>query len=182
MVQGGHQQISIRRQCELVGLNRASYYYQPAGESALNLELMEKIDEQYTQTPFYGYRRITAQLQREAYQINHKRVQRLMNNMGLQAIYPKPKTKKSVEPIRKEIRGIIFFLIAIILGVALFSYHPGDPVFWELKGSISKAQNLFGTVGAHLSGVIFRTVGFSSFWLVLLFLALAVLSFGEHAL
>ena len=93
-----------------------------------------------------------------------------------------PKTKKVVEPIRKEIRGIIFILIAIILGVALFSYHPGDPLFWELKGTISKAQNLFGTVGAHLSGVIFRTVGFSSFWLVLLFLALAVLSFGEHAL
>ncbi len=93
-----------------------------------------------------------------------------------------PKTKKVVEPIRKEIRGIIFILIAIILGVALFSYHPGDPLFWELKGTISQAQNLFGTVGAHLSGVIFRTVGFSSFWLVLLFLALAVLSFGEHAL
>jgi len=92
------------------------------------------------------------------------------------------KTKKPVEPIRKEIRGIIFFLIAIILGVALFSYHPGDPVFWELKSTISKTQNLFGTVGAHLSGVIFRTVGFSSFWLVLLFLALAFLSFKQHAL
>jgi S-DNA-T family DNA segregation ATPase FtsK/SpoIIIE len=93
-----------------------------------------------------------------------------------------PKTKKPVEPIRKEIRGIIFILIAIILGVALFSYHPGDPLFWELKGSISKTQNLFGTVGAHLSGIIFRTVGFSSFWLVLLFIALAILSFGEHTL
>ncbi len=93
-----------------------------------------------------------------------------------------PKTKKPVEPIRKEIRGIIFFLIAIILGVALFSYYPGDPVFWEFKSTISKTQNLFGTVGAHLSGVIFRTVGFSSFWLVLLFLALAFLSFKQHAL
>jgi S-DNA-T family DNA segregation ATPase FtsK/SpoIIIE len=93
-----------------------------------------------------------------------------------------PKSKKHVEPIRKEIRGIIFILIAVILGIALFSYHPGDPLIWELKGTISKAQNLFGTVGAHLSGIIFRTVGFSSYWLVLLFLALAFLSFGEHAL
>ncbi|MEM7345176.1 MAG: IS3 family transposase [Chloroflexota bacterium] len=97
MIQADHPQISIRRQCELVGLNRASYYYQPAGESALNLELMAKIDEQYTQTPFYGYRRITAQLRRDGYRINRKRVQRLMHKMGLQAIYPKPKPKKSGE-------------------------------------------------------------------------------------
>ena len=94
---------------------------------------------------------------------------------------PKSKPKKTVEPIRKEIRGIIFFLIAIILGIALFSYHPGDPLFWELKASVSKTQNLFGTVGAHLSGVIFRTVGFSSYWLVILFLASALLSFKGYA-
>lgn len=92
----------------------------------------------------------------------------------------KSKPPKPVEPIRKEIKGIIFFLIAIILGIALFSYHPGDPLFWELKGSVLKAQNLFGTVGAHLSGVIFRTIGFSSYWLVILFLATAFLSFKGH--
>ena len=95
LIEVGHEQLSIRRQCELLGLNRASYYYQPAGESALNIELMEKIDEIYTELPFYGWPRITAQLKREGYPVNHKRVQRLMQKMGLQAIYPRAKGKKS---------------------------------------------------------------------------------------
>jgi len=93
LIEPGHEQISIRRQCELVGLNRASYYYEPARESVLNLELMRKIDEQYMKTPFYGWPRMTAYLRREGYAINHKRVQRLMKLMGLQAIYPRPRPK-----------------------------------------------------------------------------------------
>lgn len=93
LIEPGHEQISIRRQCELLGLNRASYYYEPAQESALNLELMRKIDEQYMKTPFYGWPRMTAYLRREGYAINHKRVQRLMKIMGLQAIYPRPRPK-----------------------------------------------------------------------------------------
>jgi putative transposase len=76
----------------LLGLNRSSLYYEPAGESVENLHLMRRIDEQYTQTPFYGWPRMTAFLRREGYAVNHKRVQRLMQKMGLQAIYPKPKT------------------------------------------------------------------------------------------
>lgn len=63
----------------------------------LNLALMRRIDEIYTQLPFYGWPRMTAQLKREGYAINHKRVRRLMHKMGLQAIYPKPKTQKSGE-------------------------------------------------------------------------------------
>jgi putative transposase len=76
----------------LLGLNRSSLYYEAAGESAENLHLMRRIDEQYTQTPFYGWPRMTALLRRKGYAVNHKRVQRLMQKMGLQAIYPKPKT------------------------------------------------------------------------------------------
>ena len=98
MIEVGDPQISIRRQCELLGLNRASYYYQPAGESELNLALMKRIDQLYTALPFYGRPRLTAQLRREGYQINHKRIRRLMVKMGLQAIYPKAKPKKSGEP------------------------------------------------------------------------------------
>lgn len=94
LIEPGHEQISIRRQCELVGLNRGSYYYQAASESALNLELMRKIDEQYLKTPFYGWPRMTDYLQKEGYAINHKRVQRLMKIMGLQAIYPRPRPKQ----------------------------------------------------------------------------------------
>ena len=75
-----------------MGLNRATFYYLPAPESAFNLHLMRLIDEQYTRTPFYGWPRMTAHLRRQGYEVNHKRVQRLMGKMGLQAIYPKRRT------------------------------------------------------------------------------------------
>jgi putative transposase len=88
-----HPELSIRRQCELVGLNRASYYYQPATETALNLELMRLIDEHYTKTPFYGWRKMTAVLRRKEYPINSKRVRRLMRHMGLQALYPQARPR-----------------------------------------------------------------------------------------
>ena len=89
MIEPNHEQLSVRRQCELLGLNRASYYYRPATESVLNLELMRCIDEQYLKTPFYGWPRMTAHLRRQGYAVNHKRVQRLMQVMGVQALYPK---------------------------------------------------------------------------------------------
>ena len=92
MIEPGHQSISVRRQCQLVGLNRSSYYYEPATDTALNLELMRLIDEQYLETPFYGGPRMTQCLRRKGYAINRKRVARLMQQMGLQAIYPKPRT------------------------------------------------------------------------------------------
>ena len=64
LVDPEHPQLSIRRQCELLGLNRSSYYHAPATESAENLRLMRLIDEQYLETPFYGSRRMTASLER----------------------------------------------------------------------------------------------------------------------
>ena len=95
MIEPEHPNLSIRRQCQLVGLNRSTLYYRPAGESDLNLHLMRLIDKQYTKTPFYGWPRMTAYLRRQGYAINHKRVRRLMSTMGLQAIYPKPRTSKA---------------------------------------------------------------------------------------
>ena len=92
MIERGHPELSIRRQCELIGLNRSSLYYQPVGESAYNLHLMRLLDEQYTRTPFYGWPRMTAWLRREGHKINPKRVRRLMALMGLQAIHPKRRT------------------------------------------------------------------------------------------
>lgn len=71
-------------------MNRASYYYQPCRTSELNLKLMKLLDELYTRTPFYGVSRMTVWLRRQDYQVNRKRVARLMRLMGLQAIYPKP--------------------------------------------------------------------------------------------
>jgi putative transposase len=90
-VEEGHPQLSICRQCELLGLARASYYYEPATESQENLRLMRLIDEQYTAQPVYGSRRMAVWLQGQGHEVNRKRVQRLMRLMGLEAIYPKPK-------------------------------------------------------------------------------------------
>jgi putative transposase len=81
----------MRRQCELLGLNRSSVYYAPAPVNPEDLRLMRRIDEQYTAYPFYGSRRMTAWLVQEGEVVNRKRVQRLMRRMGLEAIYPKPR-------------------------------------------------------------------------------------------
>jgi putative transposase len=90
-VEVSHPQLSICRQCELLGLSRSSFYYKPAAETPENLALMKVIDRQYTDWPFYGSRRLTAWLQGEGHAVNRKRVQRLMRLMGLEAVYPKPK-------------------------------------------------------------------------------------------
>ena len=89
MVDSQQATLSVRRQCELLGLGRSSFYYQAASESALNLDLMRLIDEQYLRTPFYGWRKMVAFLRRLGYAISGKRVRRLMRLMGIQAIYPR---------------------------------------------------------------------------------------------
>jgi putative transposase len=80
----------VARQCQLAGLSRSSLYYEPQGESALNLKLMRLLDEQYTRTPFYGVLKMTDALNKQGYAVNPKRVRRLLRQMGLEAIYPKP--------------------------------------------------------------------------------------------
>lgn len=94
MVEPDNQKISVSRQCELLGLNRTGLYYRERPESARDGELMRLIDEQYTLTPFYGYRRMTVHLQKLGFPVNHKRVLRLMRKLGLEAIYPKPNLSK----------------------------------------------------------------------------------------
>jgi putative transposase len=84
--------ISRMRQCELLGINRSGLYYTPAQAAPENLRLMHRIDRIYTAKPFYGYRRVAHVLRQEGHEVNHKRVQRLMQLMGLQALYPKPRT------------------------------------------------------------------------------------------
>ena len=89
MIEPGFIGIGLGQQCELLGLSRSGYYYRPRGESELNLHLMNLIDERYTKMPFYGVNKMTAWLEREGYDVNVKRVRRLMRKMGLEAIYPK---------------------------------------------------------------------------------------------
>ena len=92
LVEPDYPELSIRRQCELLGLTRSTYYYQPATETPLNLTLMALIDREYTAHPFYGRRKMTIYLRGRGYDVNSKRVRRLMRKMGLEAIYPKPRT------------------------------------------------------------------------------------------
>jgi putative transposase len=91
-IEPGHPELSIVAQCELLGLPRSSYYYEPAPETEDNLWLMRLIDEQYLETPFFGSRRMTEHLVRQGYAVNRKRVQRLMRTMGLEGLFPARKT------------------------------------------------------------------------------------------
>lgn len=87
-----HAELSLRRQCTLLGLARSMLYYEPKGPDPEDLALMRLLDEQYLKTPFYGSRRMRQHLQGLGHRVNRKRVQRLMRQMGLEAIYPKPRT------------------------------------------------------------------------------------------
>lgn len=95
-IESDHEKISVARQCELLGLSRSSFYYRRRwnGESPENLELMKEIDRIYTQWPFYGSPRITDELKDGGWEVNEKRVARLMRRMGLQAIVPGPHTSR----------------------------------------------------------------------------------------
>jgi len=94
MIEPAHPQLSVVRQCELLDLSRSGYYYQPRGENEENQLLMRLIDAEYTERPFYGYRKITHWLREQGYLVNKKRVQRLMQTLGLAAIGPKPNLSK----------------------------------------------------------------------------------------
>ena len=86
--------LPITRQCQLLNLNRSTVYYQAKPVSAEDLKLMHRIDEMHLKRPFYGSRRIRDWLEDEGHKVNRKRVQRLMRQMGIVAIYPKVCTSK----------------------------------------------------------------------------------------
>ena len=94
MLKPGENKLSLSRQCRLLGISRSSVYYKPTDVKAGDLELMRLIDEQYLQRPFYGSRSMTLHLRRQGHPVNRKRIQRLMRQMGLEAIYPKPHTSR----------------------------------------------------------------------------------------
>ena len=94
MIDLAHPELSIARQCALLALPRSSFYYRVERDpaTAANDEtLMRLLDEQFTETPVYGVRRMTAWLQRKGHEVNPKRIRRLMRHMGLEPIYPKPR-------------------------------------------------------------------------------------------
>jgi putative transposase len=94
MLEPGGSKLPLSRQCRLLSISRSSVYYKPSSVKTGDLELMRLIDEQYLKTPFYGSRSMTHHLNRQGYPANRKRIQRLMRQMGLEAIYPKPHTSR----------------------------------------------------------------------------------------
>jgi len=93
MIEPRHEP-SISRQCRLLGISRSSFYYVPRPMDSEDLELMRLIDEQYLKTPFFGSRSMARHFRRQGRKVNRKRIQRLMQLMGIEAIYPKPHTSR----------------------------------------------------------------------------------------
>ena len=89
MIDSDHPSLSIARQCQLLSISRSGFYYQPSGESELNLTLMRLIDEQHMRTPYYGARQMARYLRREGYVVCRKR------RMGLCVIYQRPRNRCS---------------------------------------------------------------------------------------
>jgi len=108
-----HKNIPIARQCELLGLNRSSLYYKARGEADYNERLMKQIDEQYVKTPFYGIAKMTEWLCQQGHLVNHKRVRRLMRQMGLEAVYPRRKRGLSIPDTQHKIFPYLLRDVAI---------------------------------------------------------------------
>jgi putative transposase len=94
LVEWDGREISLTSQARLLGLNRSGLYYQPRPPALAEVQLKHRIDEIYTAIPFYGSRKITAQLRQEGYDTCRETVRHFMREMGLQVIYPRPNLSK----------------------------------------------------------------------------------------
>jgi putative transposase len=98
MIERDEDRLSVRVQCELLGVHRSMVYYSPCERKASDVAIMHLMDEQYTRTPYYGVERMTVWLQRLGMRIGHNRVRRLLRLMGLEAVYPKPRLSRPGGP------------------------------------------------------------------------------------
>jgi putative transposase len=87
LIDSNHAELSLRRQCELLQVNRSTFYYKASEIDPDDINLLNEIREIWERYPFYGYRRITKELEFKGHKINRKRVQSLMQLGGIQAIY-----------------------------------------------------------------------------------------------
>ena len=93
MIQAAHP-LTVTRRCELLDVARSTVYDHPTGIPSEDLALMRLLDEIHLERPFYGSRRLRDELETQGHPVNRKRVQRLMRQMGLSALYPKPRTSQ----------------------------------------------------------------------------------------
>jgi len=154
LVDWEQRELPVRTQAELLSLNRSGLYYQPKPPSPEEVALKHRIDEIYTAHPYYGYRRITAQLQREGKEVNHKAIARHMHEMGLAALYPGPNLSKRAHQAAiypyllsnvtasapNHIWGIDITYIRLRAGwmylVAILDWYSRYVVSWELDQSM----------------------------------------------
>jgi putative transposase len=147
-------ELTIKTQATLLGLNRTSLYYQPVPVSAEELAIKRRIDEIYTAWPFYGSPRITAQLKRDGWKVNHKRIERYLHQMGLAAICPGPNLSKrqaaegvwpyllrGVQIVRpKQVFGIDITYVRLrhswMYLVAVLDWYSRYVVAWELDETL----------------------------------------------
>jgi putative transposase len=154
LIERAEGELPLRLQADLLSLSRASLYYQPRPPSVEEVRLKHRIDEVYTQCPFYGARKIAAQLQREGMGINRKTVGRYMSEMGIAAVYPGPNLsqrnhKEGVYPYLlrhttsaypNHIWGIDITYIRMLKGwmylVAILDWYSRYVVSWELDQTL----------------------------------------------
>ena len=96
----------MRQQCDLLQINRSTLYYKAHGADIDDISLLNEIRDAWERYPFYGYRRITTELQFKGFNVNHKRIQRLMKRGGIQAIYPGPNTSR-----RNQLHAVYPYLL-----------------------------------------------------------------------
>lgn len=148
------RELPLKTQAELLGLNRSSLYYMPVPPSPEEVALKHRIDEIYTDHPFYGSRRITAQLQREGWQVNRKAVQRHMRQMGIAGISPGRNLSRAAQQHRvfpyllrgrviegpNEVWGVDITYIRLVRGwmylVAIMDWYSRYVVGWELDTTL----------------------------------------------
>jgi len=141
----------------LLGLSRASLYYEPQSETVENLALMRRLDEQYTRCPFYGVRRMTAWLVQQGQIVNEKRVRRLLRKMGILAVYPKPRLSQPVPGAQVYpylLRGLpiarvnqvwstdityIRLLSGFIYLVAIIDWYSRYVLAWEVSNTLESS-------------------------------------------
>jgi putative transposase len=157
IIEPGHEQLSIEKQCGLVGMSRSSYYYKPKGESQENLAIMLAMDKQYIDTPFYGVEKMREHLRSLEYVVNTKRVRRLMRLMGLEAIYCKPRLSEPDKEHKKYpylLRGVTILRINQVWSIdityipmkngfmyltAVIDWHSRYVLSWKLSNSLDGA-------------------------------------------
>jgi putative transposase len=154
LVERESRELPLTQQAELLNISRSSLYYQPREHSAEEIAIKHRIDELYTQCPFYGSRKIEAQLRREGVVINRKTVQRHMREMGVVAVYPGPNLsrrqhKQHVFPYLlrnlticapNHVWGIDITYIRLLKGwmylVAILDWYSRYVISWELDQTL----------------------------------------------